>query len=283
MQISKESKSSNWPDAPDSGKMQPMLPQNSDLAPGDTRSASLDIEGFEHHAIKSVNDPWFEPAYNALWEEFGAKGEMERRETLEARFKLTPSMVYEMLLLRKDGEIAAVRDHTIVPSAGEVVVHLSHNLVMPKFRRTGLAGWMRALPVVSARQLSPGDFVTLAGEMEYDDKKDPNRGIRLLAYEKAGFLKVDPSVVSYFQPDFRDPATIEATGGARPLPFQLLIRRVGREDELTISGYEVRRVVNAIYRMYGEQFRPQDMLHPSLSLDAYPANDEAVSLVPPTK
>jgi len=67
------------------------------------------------------------------------------------------------------------------------------------------------------------------------------------------------------------------------LPFQLLIRRVGREDELTISGYEVRRVVNAIYRMYGAQFRPQDMAHPSLSLDAYPANDEAVSLVPPTK
>jgi hypothetical protein len=283
MQISEESQSSQWPDGSNSGKMAAMLPQTSDLAPGDIRSASLKIEDYEQYSIRSVRDPWFEPAYEALWDEFGAKGEMERRETLEARFKLTPSMVYEMVLVRKDGEIAAVRDHTIIPSAGEVVVHLSHNLVMPKHRRTGLAGWMRALPVVSARQLSPGDFVTLAGEMEYDDKKDPDRGIRLLAYEKAGFLKIDPSVVSYFQPDFRDPATIDASGGAKPLPFQLLLRRVGREEERTISGYEVRRVVQAIYRMYAAQFRPQDMAHPSLSLSRYPANDEAVSLVPPTK
>jgi hypothetical protein len=283
MQIFKESRSSQWPEDPNSGKMQPMLPQTSDLAPGDTRSASLDVGSFEYHSIRSTKDPWFEPAYQALWDEFGAKGEMERRETLDARFKLVPSMIYEMVLVRKDGEIAAVRDHTIVPSAGEVVVHLSHNLVMPKHRRTGLAGWMRAFPVVSARQLSPGDFVTLAGEMEYDDKKEPNRAIRLLAYEKAGFLKVDPSAVSYFQPDFRDPAVIDASGGAKPLPFQLLVRRVGREDERTISGHEVRRIVQAIYRMYGAQFRPQDMAHPSLSLTAYPASDEAVSLVPPSK
>jgi hypothetical protein len=260
-----------------------MLPQTSDLAPGDVRSETLKLEDYEQYSIRSIRDPWFEPAYQALWSEFGAKGEMERRETLEARFKLTPSMVYEMILVRKDGEIAAVRDHTIIPSAGEVVVHLSHNLVMPKFRRTGLAGWMRALPVVSARQLSPGDFVTLAGEMEYDDKRDPDRGIRLLAYEKAGFLKIDPSRVSYFQPDFRDPASIDASGGAKPLPFQLIVRRVGREDVLTINGNEVRRVVQGIYRMYAAQFRPQDMAHPSLSLARYPANDEAVSLVPPTK
>ena len=283
MHFSNESQSSPWPDGSDSGKMQPMLPQTSDLAPGDVRSASLDVEAYEHHSIRSISDPWFEPAYRALWDEFGAKGEMELRDTLEARFKLVPAMSYEMVLVRKDNEVAAVRDHTIIPSAGEVVVHLSHNLVMPKHRRSGLAGWMRALPVVSARQLSPGDFVTLAGEMEYDDKRDPDRAIRLLAYEKAGFLKVDPAAVKYFQPDFRDPAVIDAGGGARPLPFQLIVRRVGREDERSVSGYEVRRIVQAIYRMYGAQFRPQDMAHPSLSLANYPGNDEAVSLVPPTK
>ena len=207
---------------------------------------------------------------------------MTVQSLLEERFKLAPLMVYEMILVRKDGEIAAVRDHTIIPSAGEVVVHLSHNLVMPKFRRTGLAGWMRALPVVSARQLSPGDFVTLAGEMEYDDGKDTDRAIRLKAYEKAGFLKVDPSVVRYFQPDFRSPEIIDQTGGARPLPFQLLMRRVGREDERTITGAEVRRTVQAIYRMYAAQFRPEDMAHPLLSLDSYPGEDEAVALIPPT-
>ena len=194
-----------------------MLLQTSDLAPGDTRSASLDFDSFDVRTIRSTRDEWFEPAYQALWNEFGAKNEMERRETLEARFNLTPSMVYEMVLVRKAGELAAVRHHTIVPSAGEVVVLLSDNLVMPQVRRTGLAGWMRALPVVNARQLSPGDFVTLAGEMEYDDGSDPDRGIRLKAYEKAGFLKIDPTVVRYHQPDFRAPEVIDQTGGARPL------------------------------------------------------------------
>jgi hypothetical protein len=262
--------------------MHPMKLQNSDLAPGEIRSASLDFGSFEVHMIRSTRDEWFEPAYQALWDEFGAKGEMERRETLEARFKLAPSMVYEMVLVRKDGELAAVRDHTIIQSAGEIVVHLSHNLVMPNFRRTGLAGWMRALPVVSARQLSLGDFVTLAGEMEYDDGKDPDRAIRLMAYENAGFLKLDPAVVRYYQPDFRDPVIIDQSGGAQPLPFQLVVRRVGRENELAISGAEIRRIVQAIYRMYAEQFRPQDMAHPLLSLTNYPGNDEAVELVPPT-
>jgi hypothetical protein len=282
MQISAEFESSDWLTPLNSGRMHLMLPQTSDLAPGETRSASLDFEAFEVHTIRSTRDEWFETAYQALWDEFGAKGEMELRETLEARFKLTPLMVYEMVLVRKDGEMAAVRDHTIIPSAGEVVVHLSHNLVLPNFRRTGLAGWMRALPVVSARQLSPGDFLTLAGEMEYDDGKDTDRAIRLKAYEKAGFLKIDPGAVRYFQPDFRAPAIIDQTGGARPLPFQLLVRRVGREDELTITGSEVRRTVQAIYRMYAAQFRPQDMAHPSLSLDSYPGDDEAVALIPPT-
>ena len=259
-----------------------MLPQTSDLAPGDTRSASLDLGLFEVHTIRSILDEWFEPAYQALWDEFGAKNEMERRETLDARFKLTPGMVYEMVLVRHEGETAAVRDHTIIPSAGEMVVHLSHNVVMPKYRRTGLAGWMRAWPVVSARQLSPGDFVTLAGEMEYDDPTDPDRGIRLKAYEKAGFLKIDPAAVHYYQPDFRAPEVIDQTGGAHPLPFQLLIRRVGREEERIILGTEVRRIVHAIYRMYGAQFRPQDMAHPALTLAEYPDDDQSVALIPPT-
>jgi hypothetical protein len=75
---------------------------------------------------------------------------------------------------------------------------------------------------------------------------------------------------------------IDASGGARPLPFQLIIRRVGRETEATIRGAEVRRLVRALYAMYGAQFRPQDMAHPALSLDSYPADDAEVALVAPT-
>lgn len=259
-----------------------MLPNISDLAPGDAESSKLDLKDFDIHRIRTIYDPMFEAAYAPLWAEFGAKNEMERRETLGERFCLAPKMVYELVLVQQKGVFAAVRDHTVIPSAGEVIVHLSHNLVAPEFRRTGLAGWMRAFPIETARQLSPGDFVTLVAEMEYDDGSDPQRAIRLKSYQKAGFLKVDPARVYYFQPDFRLPEEIDASGGPQPVPFQLLIRRVGREGATTTTGNEVRRIVKAIYQMYGAQFRKQDMEHPALDLSLYPEPGESIQLLPPT-
>jgi GNAT superfamily N-acetyltransferase len=266
------------PDAP----AKPMLPSTADLAPGDAKSAALDLAAFEVRRIRAFDDPCFEAAYAPLWEEFGAKNEMERRETLAARFRLAPAMIYEMVLVRKDGVFAGVRDHTVIPTEGTAVVHLSHNLVAPDFRRAGLAGWMRAFPVAAARELCPGAPITLLAEMEYNDGSDAERAIRLRAYEKAGFLKVDPARVHYHQPDFRAPAQIDTSGGPRPMPFQLLIRRVGREDERVLSGAELRRLVRALYAMYGAQFRPQDMAHPALELPAYPPNDARLDLLPPT-
>ncbi|MEQ1862498.1 MAG: hypothetical protein ABMA13_21475 [Chthoniobacteraceae bacterium] len=258
-----------------------MLPTAADLAPGDSKSAELDLAAFDVHRIRSIDDPRFEAAYAPLWAEFGAKHEMERRETLAARFRLAPAMTFEMVLVEQGGEFAAVRDHTAIPAERETVVHLSHNLVAPAFRRSGLAGWMRAFPVALARELRPGAPVTLAAEMEYDDGTDPDRAIRLRAYENAGFRKVDPARVHYHQPDFRTPSAIDASS-PQPVPFQLLLRRVGREDEAIVSGAEVRAVVRALYAMYGAQFRPQDMTHPALDLAPYPAPDSALALLPPT-
>jgi hypothetical protein len=160
-----------------------MLPTPADLAPGDAKSAGLDLLGFEVFHIRSHTDPRFDAAYQPLWAEFGLKNEMERRETLAARFALAPRMLYEMVLVQKEGRFAAVRDHTAIPAEDEVVVHLSHNLVAPEFRRTGLSGWMRAFPVATARDLRPGARITLVAEMEYDDGSDPGRTIRLRAYE----------------------------------------------------------------------------------------------------
>jgi hypothetical protein len=259
-----------------------MLPNAADLAPGDTRSAELDLAGFEVHRIRSYDDQWFDSAYQPLWAEFGVKNEMERRETLAARFALAPEMLYEMVLVQKGGAFAAVRDHTVIPADDEVIVHLSHNLVAPGFRRTGLGGWMRAMPVATAREFRPGAAVTLVAEMEYDDGSDPDRTVRLRAYEKAGFVKVDPSRVNYHQPDFRAPMVIDVTGGPQPVRFQLLLRRVGREGDSEITGAELRRTVRAIYRMYGAQFRPQDMAHGALDLYHFPEDGEVLRLLPPT-
>lgn len=267
----------------------PILP--SDLAPGDSKSAALDLAEFDIARIRSVDDPLFEVAYARLWEEFGAKDEMELRETLAQRFSLAPRILYEMLLVRRAGEFVAVRDHTAALSRdGEhAVVHLSHNLVSPIARRTGLAGWLRALPIATAReclalrQAPPGAHLTLVAEMEFPDPDDPARAIRLQAYERAGFRKIDPALVPFHQPDFRSPAVIDATGDARPLPFQLIVRRVGREHERVISGAETRQLVETLYAIYEPQFRPSDLAHPLLSLDSYPPATAIIPLLLPTQ
>jgi hypothetical protein len=263
----------------------------SDLAPGDSKSAALDLTTFEIAHIRSIDDPLFEFAYARLWEEFGAKDEMELRETLDLRFRLAPRLLYEMLLVHRGGEFVAARDHTAIVARDEAhaVVHLSHILVAPATRRTGLTGWLRALPIATAREClttngaPPGARITLVAEMEYPQLDDPTRLIRLQAYERAGFRKIDPGFVHYYQPDFRAPRTIDATGGPRPLPFQLIVRRVGREHERVISGEETRTLVQALYDIYGPQFRPADLAHPLLSLDSYPASTAMIPLLPPTQ
>jgi GNAT superfamily N-acetyltransferase len=261
-----------------------------DLAPGELKSAQVDLSPFRFDRIRSPHDPLFENAFAALWAEFGAKDEMESRETLALRFARAPRMIYEMILVRRADEFVAVRDHSaIVAPAIGAVVHLSHNLVAPAARRTGLAGWLRTLPLQAARECleaagaPPDSPITLVAEMEHLSPDDPSREVRLRAYEKAGFAKIDPAIVRYHQPDFRPPAVIDATGGARPLPFQLLIRRVGREGETAIRGWEVRGLVKAIYEIYSPQFRPADLAHPLLSLDSFPPDDARVALLPPTR
>lgn len=257
------------------------------LAPGDGKSAGLSPSEFVWTRIRSADDPFFEMAYSTLWQEFGAAHEMETRDVVAARLRSPHGLRYEILLARANGVLAAVRDHTAIATDGELIVHLSHLFIAPSWRRSGIAGWMRAAPILTAREVAPAGGapppgITLAGEMEYDDGHDPRKALRLLAYERAGYLKIDPRAADYHQPDFRTPAAIDAGGGPRPLPFQLVIRRVGREAARTITGEEVRRIVQALYRMYSGQFRPQDMAHPAMGLEKYPADNARIALVPPT-
>ncbi len=265
----------------------PLAFQTSDLAPGDVKSAGLDVSAFQFDRIRGSDDPFFEIAHAELWKEFGAKNEMERRETLALRFALAPRILYEIILVRRGAEFIGVRDHTAIVSrdGAQAVVHLSHILLAPAARRTGLGGWMRAFPIQTARECLAGKSapITLVAEMEYDDGSDPLRAIRLRAYEKAGFVKIDPAFVDFHQPDFRMPTEIDASGGPQPVKFQLVIRRVGREQERTIRGAEIRALVQSLYDIYGPQFRPQDMAHPLLDLARLPENEAVISLLPPTQ
>lgn len=269
--------------------MAQILSSAADLAPGDAKSAGVDLSAFQIDRIRSVEDPLFAIGYGALWAEFGVRDEMEQRTTLAQRFRRAPEVLYEMILVRRAGEFVAVRDHTVIVEEGGAVVHLSHILVSPNARRTGLAGWLRAWPIQTAREclaangVAADTPVTLIAEMEYEMVDDAAREIRLRAYERGGFRKIDPAVVPYHQPDFRAFAVIDATGGARPLAFQLVVRRVGREGEETISGREVRTLLRAVYAIYAPQFRPADLAHPLLALDRLPPDDAVIALLPPTR
>lgn len=268
-----------------------------DLAPGDQKSLQRDWSDVELHRISSTEDPFFDTAFGALWAEFGAIGEIEQASVLGMRMQWDPArlvngcaMRYRMMLVTSGGKFAAVRDHTAIVLENEpgAVVHLSHNLVAPEWRRSGLAGWLRALPVTTARSVlaaqnrPPDSPITLVGEMEHPDASDQATLVRLTAYEKAGCKKIDPSRVGYLQPDFRAHHEIDRDGGPRPLPLVLIIRRVGREQEEFVTGAEVRRIATSLYKMYGTGFRAKDMEVVHASLEGYPAPDEKIPLIPPT-
>lgn len=273
-----------------------MIP--ADLAPGDKKSLERDWSGIELHRIESTTDRHFDTAFGSLWAEFGSVGEIEQADVLAERLRWDPAifvngcaMRYRMMLVTAGGEFAAVRDHTaiVLEHSPGVVVHLSHNLVAPAWRRSGVAGWLRALPVTTARSVlaaqnrPTNSSITLVGEMEHPDIAKPGTQIRLKAYEKAGYRKVDPSRVNYLQPDFRPPREIDLSGGPQPIPLTLIVRRVGRETEEFITGAEVRHIAASLYKMYGAAFRAQDMAAVDPTLADYPADDEKIRLVLPTE
>ena len=271
-----------------------------DLAPGDAKSLELDRRGLDVARVGSGQDPLFATAYERLWNEFGPHQEMESRDVIERRLAWHPAtkqgdcwLRYELVLVRRRSQFVAVRDHTAVVThkreAPQAVVHLSHVLVEEAWRRTGLAGWLRAWPVQTARAcLLAAGFpvvspITLVAEMEHPDPQMPDRLPRLAAYEKAGFKKVEPAAVNYYQPDFRPPGEIDASGGPRPLPFSLILRRVRREEEQVIRGVELRHIVECLYRMYAAGFREQDMAAVWRSPSDYPGDDVEIPLVAPTR
>jgi GNAT superfamily N-acetyltransferase len=274
----------------------------SDLAPGDRKSTSFTTENITFHLVESTQDPLFETAFTTLTEFFGDRREMETRSVLEQRFAWNtapllpnqPLLHYSMILaLDSKKTVAAVRDYSaIIPPAPEpqrATLHLSHLWIHPSHRRTGLAGWMRALPLETGRTLlaqaqhSPSAPITLAAEMELPDGKDEERNLRLLAYEKAGFLKVDPRVVPYLQPDFRVPSQIDASGAPQLIPMSLIIRRVGREKEISAPASFIRSLIHDLYTLYSKTFRSCDMAPLWDRWRSLPDGPTPISLHPPTQ
>lgn len=271
-----------------------------DLAPGDTAAIDFDWSGIGIVRIRRPDHPLFRRAYRRLWDEFGPRGEMEKESVIEARLGWHPAhpinhhaLLYEMIAVETRGQLIAVRDHTVIvprPPQREplkhVLVHLSHMLVEPRMRGSGLSGWLRAFPIQTARECgalaggSPHDQITLVAEMEHPDGVTPGVMMRLRSYERAGFTKLDPDRVRYHQPDFRAPETIDMTS-VRPLPLALIVRRVGREADPAFTGAEVREIVTALYTMFGVHVRAEHMAPLWALLNSFPDPGETVRLRKP--
>jgi hypothetical protein len=270
-----------------------------DLAPGDRGVAERDWSDVSVRRVLGPDDSDFALAYEQLWGEFGGRGEMETPRVIAERIAWDPArpvgrfaLAYELLVLRRRGELAALRDHTAVvrldakrqPLDGPVVVHLSHALVVPAERGSGLAAWLRSLPLQTARRAAvaagcpAGTPIVLAAEMEPRDPARPVRMTRLRSYERAGFSMLDPASTPYAQPDFR----VLAGGEARPIPLGLVVRRVGREHERDMPAAEVAALVESIYAVYGVHI-PGSALGPLRAAAAeWTARTRTFRLLPPT-
>jgi hypothetical protein len=194
----------------------------------------------------------FELGYDALLREFEKTADILPRAILERWFTArslsqaddTIQCEYAMVLAdeRESGAFAGVRDCFVTRdrATGRAVVLLAHTLVLPAFRRTGLAGILRSVPVVLAHGASE---ILLAGEMDMAVPHPKDTVIRLVAYGRAGFRVIPPEMLPYAQPDLRD---LSAGVEPEPLPFLCVVRQVGEEDRAEISRARARAFVEHI-------------------------------------
>jgi hypothetical protein len=234
---------------------------------------------FELWEIVDPDDPDFAAAYGLLWDAFGAHGEMEREDAIRRFLREDPydpspdgTFIRYFLIAARDrhGRILGVRDGSVLVNPAYApdlcVVYLSHLYMRPEARGTVLSYELRIAPVELAVDFlaglhargrialpapeSPGRTfgmrINLTAEMEYYAPNDLVSWQRILFYGRGGFDVVNPRHFPYLQPDFREPDEIRATGN-RPLPFMILVRRMGREREATMAIEEASATMRLLY------------------------------------
>lgn len=221
--------------------------------------------------VSSSGSADFAEAYAALDAEFGARGELERREVVERWLDEPRSAAphdgrapdlqrrYLLLLARDEhGALAGVRDcHVVVELAERIVlVYLAHSLVLPAYRRTGLAALFRSEPLARARDaakqagLSDGAFeLLLAAEMEPAVESDPASLVRLVAYGRAGFAAIAPAALPYCQPDFGERAV------PLPIPLLAVVSWIGHEGATSLPKRLARAYLRHLHAVFATHVR----------------------------
>lgn len=240
------------------------------------------------HEVELSDRASFEAAYGALDAEFGARGELERREVLERWLSAPLPRPYHLLVARDaSGAISAIRDcHVKLDvKANAVVAYLAHVLVLPEHRRSGLASLMRAAPLALARRASaalPEADILVAAEMEPVEPSAVETIVRLVAYGRAGFAAVEPASLPYCQPDFRDLAALGES--PKPLPLLAVVRWVGHETAGALPKALARAYVDALYSVFATHCRAQDIeelrARTLRALEAHPGPDAPLLALP---
>lgn len=246
---------------------------------------------FEVWEILHPDDPAFKPAFDVLWGAFGPQGEMEREEVIrkflvDDAYEALPTgtFVRYFLLAARDrsGRLLGVRDGSVLVNPGYdpdlCVVYLSHIYMVPEGRGTVLSYWLRIAPVEIAVEYlaelhkrgriqlplpdAPGKYygmrLDLAAEMEYFSPDDRLSWQRILFYGRGGFDVINPRHFPYLQPDFREPDEIRATGN-RPMPFMMLVRRMGQERQATMPIDEAGALMRLLYDDFACHCAPEHL------------------------
>ena len=242
-----------------------------DDLPADDEKARAALSSFTMSLVASAKDPDFEPAYALLDLEFSAKGELETKDAVRGYFaRAKGALGYKMVVARDaEGNFAGVRDcHVSVDAAARIfVVFLSHVLVLPAYRRSGLGSLLRHVPVAFGRRavleskLAEPVNLILAAEMEPVAEGATDTLVRLVAYGRAGFKIIDPRHLPYCQPDYREHARIDADR-VRPVPLLAVIRWVDHEAAHEVPCPLAAAFVEHVYRNVAPHCREADMAAP---------------------
>lgn len=218
-------------------------------------------------SLEEVGPGGFAEAYALLDAEFGARGELERPEALRGAIQRGEaerdgfSSRYHLLLARDaEGRAAGVRDAWVVERGGVCVVYLAHTLVLPPYRRSGLAERLRAAPVELARRRWPhASDLLVAAEMEFPDPAEEATLVRLVSYGRAGYAAIPPDVLPYAQPDFRDPARIDVP---RPVPLLAVVRRPDAAESTSMPARLAAAYVEHLYAAFATHCDPAHLAGP---------------------
>lgn len=208
-----------------------------DCAPRERDQVAAAAARLRVAAIVDPDAPAFQRAWDLLATEFLDRGELEDAAVLAGflragllEYAPHQSGSYHLIAAWHGDQLVGVRDCyvDIDTRRGVALVSLAHCLVVPAWRRRGLAPLLRALPLALGRHVVRArvghELPTLVvAEMEPVDPADPATLVRLIAYGRSGFRALDPRRVPYAQPELRPHATNLG------LPMLGVVRTVGIE------------------------------------------------------